>query len=765
MYLQFSDITNIDYGRVERYNNASNVIEIISNYDPTYSIGVTLRLPNNKYTRTYKTYMAEDFLTVNPDLSDYDFEGVDEVEITEEIATDNGINPQYVGEIWYKRIFLIPSTVLNIMSSLYADNLPFSLNVVKCTKFNDEDPDICDRWYKTNSEVKDLAILPTIEPDYEDINVDPSTTQEEIIALQNLVDQLLNDFNADISQIEKNKTNIGILENKASDDFFWRDGSKSAQGDWDIDGYSLDSVGKVSYRDNGRTLNTEGDTRWNNTLQVLETKYSTNVILQHGRELLLRAKNPTGSTIANGAAVYVSGAAGQSPNVEVRLATNADNNIAGKTIGLATESIVAGATGYITTYGNVGDINTSSFEVGQPIYLGVNGALTNVRPTPPTTVVRIGVVTRKNSTAGSISVDTEVFGYFEELSNVQDSGFTTGDLARKNSSGVFVPYSIDNLESQVNTLDTDLTDHYTDTDAHTNILDGPEGKANLVGGKVPASELPSYVDDVIVVDTYADLPATGESSKLYVVISDEETGNDHSTYRWASSTYILIHDQLSASEVKELYESNSDTNAFTDALKTKLVDLYNKAQFDTFFNDIDTELQRLEDVKADITLLESRITDVLSTNGLKDTLIGTYANGTNINYSLIQDYNYVLAVWVDKESTDPIEVWTTKFKPTDLTVGYATRTQVQNNPFRVGCIERLNTTDVQLTVVDQNNTIQTGFDADVILYGFQIDEWTADDITGANDWLNVDNQDEVRTDKFKLAIIDGKLAYEIKESE
>ena len=41
----------------------------------------------------------------------------------------------------------------------------------------------------------------------------------------------------------------------------------------------------------------------------------------------------------------------------------------------------------------------------------------------------------------------------------------------------------------------------------------------------------------------------------------------------------------------------------------------------------------------------------------------------------------------------------------------------------------------------------------------------ASNVAGANDWLNVDNQDALRIDKFKLAIIDGKLAYEIEEGE
>jgi len=59
-------------------------------------------------------------------------------------------------------------------------------------------------------------------------------------------------------------------------------------------------------------------------------------------------------------------------------------------------------------------------------------------------------------------------------------------------------------------------------------------KANLVGGKVPASELPSYVDDIIEVANYAALPATGEIGKIYVTLDNNKI------YRWSGSVYIEI---------------------------------------------------------------------------------------------------------------------------------------------------------------------------------------------------------------------------------
>jgi len=59
-------------------------------------------------------------------------------------------------------------------------------------------------------------------------------------------------------------------------------------------------------------------------------------------------------------------------------------------------------------------------------------------------------------------------------------------------------------------------------------------KADLVGGLVPASQLPSYVDDIIEVANYAALPTTGEVGKIYVTLDNNKI------FRWSGSVYIEI---------------------------------------------------------------------------------------------------------------------------------------------------------------------------------------------------------------------------------
>ncbi len=60
-------------------------------------------------------------------------------------------------------------------------------------------------------------------------------------------------------------------------------------------------------------------------------------------------------------------------------------------------------------------------------------------------------------------------------------------------------------------------------------------KADLVDGKVPAGQLPSYVDDVLEFDSYTALPQPGEKGKIYI------TTKDNKQFRWGGSAYIEIN--------------------------------------------------------------------------------------------------------------------------------------------------------------------------------------------------------------------------------
>jgi hypothetical protein len=68
------------------------------------------------------------------------------------------------------------------------------------------------------------------------------------------------------------------------------------------------------------------------------------------------------------------------------------------------------------------------------------------------------------------------------------------------------------------------------------------GYAGLdAGGKVPSVQLPSYVDDVLEVADYASLPVTGESGKIYVLLTpytNPTTGILTDQFRWSGSVWV-----------------------------------------------------------------------------------------------------------------------------------------------------------------------------------------------------------------------------------
>lgn len=81
----------------------------------------------------------------------------------------------------------------------------------------------------------------------------------------------------------------------------------------------------------------------------------------------------------------------------------------------------------------------------------------------------------------------------------------------------------------------DIASLQAEVDALQASIGANNGLATLDGtGKVPSSQLPSYVDDVIEVANFAALPVTGEAGKIYVTL------NTNKTYRWTGSTYVEI---------------------------------------------------------------------------------------------------------------------------------------------------------------------------------------------------------------------------------
>lgn len=129
---------------------------------------------------------------------------------------------------------------------------------------------------------------------------------------------------------------------------------------------------------------------------------------------------------------------------------------------------------------------------------------------------------------------------YVELSSQVELG-TTSNQAFPGDAGLNLTNKVTELSNKINANTTALALTVTrdETTGKIKLADIPElNKADLVNGKVPASQLPSYLDDVIEVDIKTALPTVGEQDKIYVVTTT------NLCYRWSGTSYVEISPSL-----------------------------------------------------------------------------------------------------------------------------------------------------------------------------------------------------------------------------
>ena len=95
----------------------------------------------------------------------------------------------------------------------------------------------------------------------------------------------------------------------------------------------------------------------------------------------------------------------------------------------------------------------------------------------------------------------------------------------------------------------------------TSLVGSANGVAELdANGRVPSSQLPSYVDDVLEYADLAHFPATGETGKIYIA---EDTNK---TYRWSGSDYAEISESLALGETSSTAYAGNKGKANADAI-------------------------------------------------------------------------------------------------------------------------------------------------------------------------------------------------------
>ena len=249
--------------------------------------------------------------------------------------------------------------------------------------------------------------------------------------------------------------------------------------------------------------------------------------------------NNTGSTIAKGVPVYVSGAVGASGKIRITKSSNSAESTSSKTFGFTAESISDGGEGQIITEGLLTGIDTTGGNDGDPVWLGSTAGtlLYGVanKPVAPNHMVSLGIVVRgQNANNGSIFVKIQNGFELEELHNVLiQSPANNNALVYDSVSGLWKNYDLTNFLATKTYADTAATTAlntaktYTDTSI-SNLIDAAPGALDTL------NELAAAINDDA---SYAATVTTALGTKLN--ITDAAT-----TYLALSDTDERIQDTV-----------------------------------------------------------------------------------------------------------------------------------------------------------------------------------------------------------------------------
>ena len=172
-----------------------------------------------------------------------------------------------------------------------------------------------------------------------------------------------------------------------------------------------------------------GGMYWDATNVCPAMPFNATYTHRFGQGIVERGRNNTGTAIAAGKVVYISGAQGNNPTITM---ANPDSVNSSRVIGITVESIADNATGFVMVTGKFDGINTSGFTTGAALYLDtITGGLTQALLPPPHNVVYIGQALNSTNNGRVFIRPAQALGSDTTLGNASEQIAPTQQAVKK----------------------------------------------------------------------------------------------------------------------------------------------------------------------------------------------------------------------------------------------------------------------------------------------------------------------------------------------
>ena len=219
-----------------------------------------------------------------------------------------------------------------------------------------------------------------------------------------------------------------------------------------------------------------GELAWNSTDGTLDLGLQGGLINRLGQQVVVKARNTSGSLISKGSVVKVVGVAGGFIGISLAQADSDANSATA--FGIVAENIADSSNGFVGINGIIHGLNTNAFTEGDILYLSptVAGAITNVKPTSPNHIVIIGYCAKKSLTDGHILLHVQNGYELNELHDVTITSEANNDaLVYETSTQLWKNKTIGGWNYIVKSANQDVTNSTTlvdDTDMQFSVVAG-----------------------------------------------------------------------------------------------------------------------------------------------------------------------------------------------------------------------------------------------------------------------------------------------------